>query len=654
MIEGTAPTGRVILAAHYDSVPAGPGANDDGAGVSAILEIARALTAGGARTRNDVVLLLTDGEELGLLGAEAFVASDPLAKGRAVVLNHESRGAGGSATLNRVTTGDAGLIGSFAAAAAQPVADSASEDVAAQLPNGTDFTAFESGGLPVLDFAYVGRGAYYHSVLDDPAHVGLGSLQQMGDNTLALTRVLGASDLRTVRADHDDVYFNAPPRLLIRYPVIAALPLALLSLGVAIALVVLMRRRALVTVPKVLAGVLMSALLVALAGVAASLYWELLGAIRPGLHALATGTPYRPGSFQAAIVFLSLTVAVVWYLVLRRLIGTSAAATGVILTLASMSVGLAAALPATAHSLTLSALGAALGWLLALRIEDPASPWRIAALSAGLVPAAILLAAPAWIAFEVGLSASAYAAAPLIVLAAGLALPLIEPALRRRRTASLHVAAGLAAAVVATLVGLPLNPLDETQPVPTELTYSLDANTGKAVWGSRSPPDGWSRRYVSDRPSPHALPEAWGKRLYIGDARAARLPAPAITVLEDSRSRRSRTLRLRCRTRRRATAIGFYVRAGHVKVRAMTVAGRRVALEPYSEDGDTGFTFRALPASGAIEVELVVTPGAGPLRIRLADFGSADGLDELPGYRPPPRDKYLVLGETAVSKRFAL
>src|SRR5882762_8393716 len=35
----------VMLAAHYDSVPAGPGASDDGAAVAALLEIARILAA---------------------------------------------------------------------------------------------------------------------------------------------------------------------------------------------------------------------------------------------------------------------------------------------------------------------------------------------------------------------------------------------------------------------------------------------------------------------------------------------------------------------------------------------------------------------------------------------------------------------------------
>src|SRR5688500_17125525 len=56
----------VLLAAHYDSVPSGPGASDDGIGVAALLEVARAIRS--ERFRNRVLFLIDDGEEAGLLG----------------------------------------------------------------------------------------------------------------------------------------------------------------------------------------------------------------------------------------------------------------------------------------------------------------------------------------------------------------------------------------------------------------------------------------------------------------------------------------------------------------------------------------------------------------------------------------------------------
>lgn len=49
----------------------GPGASDDAAAVAAMLETVRAL--GDVELRNDLVFLMTDGEEDGVLGAEAFV-----------------------------------------------------------------------------------------------------------------------------------------------------------------------------------------------------------------------------------------------------------------------------------------------------------------------------------------------------------------------------------------------------------------------------------------------------------------------------------------------------------------------------------------------------------------------------------------------------
>jgi acetylornithine deacetylase/succinyl-diaminopimelate desuccinylase-like protein len=84
---GTASTGTVVLAAHYDTVVGSPGAADDGVGVGVLLETARALSTTGA-PRNTVMVLLTDAEEVGLLGAEAFVRERSKGLGTAVVLNH--------------------------------------------------------------------------------------------------------------------------------------------------------------------------------------------------------------------------------------------------------------------------------------------------------------------------------------------------------------------------------------------------------------------------------------------------------------------------------------------------------------------------------------------------------------------------------------
>ena len=91
-LPGTRSGGRAfLLVAHYDSVPTGPGATDNGAGVATVLETVRALKAGPA-LRNDVIVLLADGEERGLLGARAFVDGYPWAQEVGAVLNLDTRG----------------------------------------------------------------------------------------------------------------------------------------------------------------------------------------------------------------------------------------------------------------------------------------------------------------------------------------------------------------------------------------------------------------------------------------------------------------------------------------------------------------------------------------------------------------------------------
>src|SRR6185437_15323313 len=68
----------IVMMAHYDSVPAGPGASDDQSGVATILESIRALKASRGGSKHPIVALFTDGEEAGLLGANAFLENPAL------------------------------------------------------------------------------------------------------------------------------------------------------------------------------------------------------------------------------------------------------------------------------------------------------------------------------------------------------------------------------------------------------------------------------------------------------------------------------------------------------------------------------------------------------------------------------------------------
>ena len=116
-LPGRDPSRAVLLVAHYDSVPTAAGAADDGSGVAALLETARALRSG-PPPRNDIIFLFTDGEERGLLGAQAFLREDPWAYAAGVVLNFDSPGSSSPALMYETSPGNGLLVAHYLAAGA--------------------------------------------------------------------------------------------------------------------------------------------------------------------------------------------------------------------------------------------------------------------------------------------------------------------------------------------------------------------------------------------------------------------------------------------------------------------------------------------------------------------------------------------------------
>src|SRR5215211_2915222 len=172
-IPGSAPSGHVVLVAHYDSVPRGPGAADDGAGVAAILEIARAITSS-SPPRNDIDIVFTDAEEPWLLGAQAFVRDDRLDPRRSVVLNLEARGTSGPALMFQSSPDNASVIPALASVQ-RPITSSGWEACYQLLPGDTDFTVFRKTGFAGMNFAFFEGSARYHTPEDSPANLDLAS-----------------------------------------------------------------------------------------------------------------------------------------------------------------------------------------------------------------------------------------------------------------------------------------------------------------------------------------------------------------------------------------------------------------------------------------------------------------------------------------------
>jgi hypothetical protein len=264
-------TGKALLLnAHYDSVPVGPGASDDGIGVATLLEVAAILK--GQRLARPVILLFNEGEELGLVGARAFLA-DPLSRSVDSLVNLEARGVRGPVNMFETSRPNAAPIAIYGSAVAHPVANSLSTDVYRLMPNYTDVNSFSERGWLTLNLAPIGNETRYHSPGDDVAALDPATLQHMGDQTLALTVAL-ASGVPPASAGNR-IFMDVTGRTLISLPMAAGVTLlALLLIGFA---GLTLKRRGAARGAAVVLGTFAGS------GLLAWIALTLIGAARPGM-----------------------------------------------------------------------------------------------------------------------------------------------------------------------------------------------------------------------------------------------------------------------------------------------------------------------------------------------------------------------------------
>jgi len=183
----------LLLMAHHDTVWGSPGAADDTIGIASIFEIIRAVKESG-EVKRDVIVLLTDAEELGLVGARHFFKNHPLANKIGAVINFEARGGGGTANMFQTSTENGAAARLYARSVKAPSVSSLSVFVYNLLPNDTDLTPALEKDYTAYNIANLARAEYYHSPKIDAAALDEATLQHMGVQGLDLTRALLSAD----------------------------------------------------------------------------------------------------------------------------------------------------------------------------------------------------------------------------------------------------------------------------------------------------------------------------------------------------------------------------------------------------------------------------------------------------------------------------
>jgi hypothetical protein len=195
----------IALVAHYDSRPDTPGAADDGLGTAVCVEAGRVLAARPDRNHT-LMVILTDGEEIGLMGAAAVVTDPAVVDRIAAFLNFEAAGASGPSRLFQAGPGSPWLVESWARHAPSPRGSSLNAELYERLPNDTDFTIFSRAGLVGLNFAATGDGYAYHTARDTPDRLPDVSLRHAGDTALAIVEALDRRQL--IQTDGDRTFFD--------------------------------------------------------------------------------------------------------------------------------------------------------------------------------------------------------------------------------------------------------------------------------------------------------------------------------------------------------------------------------------------------------------------------------------------------------------
>ncbi len=206
----------LTLMAHYDSVPGSPGAADDITGVASVLEVVRAIKAAGVPAR-DVMVVFTDGEEAGLLGATVFFRDDPMARHVGFIMNLEARGGGGRAMMFEAGQDNGGAIDLYRRTAMRPAANSLTVFLYKHLPNDTDYTVAKAKGIAGLNYAFIGRQFDYHSPSSTVAALDQGSVQHIGEQVLGTARALAFAATLPARTP-DVVYGQVVGDLTVAYP----------------------------------------------------------------------------------------------------------------------------------------------------------------------------------------------------------------------------------------------------------------------------------------------------------------------------------------------------------------------------------------------------------------------------------------------------
>ena len=536
-IKGSNSHKALLLLTHYDSAPHSysKGASDAGSGVATILESVRAFTYNKKQHKNDIIILFSDAEELGLNGAALFVTQHRWAKEVGLVLNFEARGSSGpSYMLMETNAGNAGLVKEFAAAKVKfPVSNSLMYSVYKMLPNDTDLTVFrEQGNIQGYNFAFIDGHYNYHTAQDDLKHLSKNTLAHQGKYLMPLLDYFSNADLNRTQTTDDEVYFSIP-FTFISYPFSWVLPMVIIAFVLLLFLIFIGMGKRLLSLPEMAKGFIPFLGSLIVSGLITFLGWKLLLIIYPQYNDLLNGFTYNGHDYIAAFTLLSLAICFAFSqlfsfkkVTMNHYIAPLSLWILINLLLAFFLKGAGfLIIPAFAGLLMLASfvLTQKSRWIFNLFLSIPT----------------LLLIAPFIQMFPIGLGLKVlFGSAILTVFAFGLLLPVFGSFMRKGMLSVILLVLAIGFFAKAHYE----SGYESGKAKSNSLVYILDADKNKATWATYDTNlDEWTKTYLGENPkdakelSTNALTSKYNSGFtFAADAPLKTLPKSTIEFLKDT------------------------------------------------------------------------------------------------------------------------
>jgi len=497
-IQGSENGKSLLLLSHYDSaLTPSYGASDAGSGIVTILETLRAYKSSGKKPKNDILVLFTDAEEVGLDGARLFVNNHPWAKNVGIALNFEARGSGGPSNMIVETNGgNKNLIKAFMEADVKfPVASSLMYSIYKMLPNDTDSTVLREGAdIDGFFFAFIDDHYDYHTANDTYDNLDVNTLQHQGEYLLPLVHYFGDSDLNQLKSLDDHVYINLPFFKMVSYPFTWVFPMLLVAIVLFIGLIIYGLRKRVLTGNGVVRGFIPFTLAMIFCGILGFYGWKLILLMYPQYQEIQQGFTYNGHTYISFFVLLSLGVLFGIYYKFSKKINVANLLIAPLIFWILINIGVAIYLKGAAFFIIPVFLGLLSLWIL-IRKDRPN---LILLTIIGSI--AIFIFAPLVQFFPVGLGLKMLVGSCLFTaLLFGILLPVIGFYKFKKILAMLFV-------MVASLFFIKAHLSSNFSPnrqKPNSLVYYHDADNNKNYWATYDQElDDWTKEYLGNSPEP--------------------------------------------------------------------------------------------------------------------------------------------------------